>query len=52
MPKMLQIFFHLKHEKWLHKNSPILISFFLMDAKMTAVTIESNKIVLNEVKDN
>ena len=26
--------------------------FFLMDAKMTAVTIESNKIVLNEVKDN
>ena len=26
--------------------------FFLMHADMTAVTVESNKIVLNEVKDS
>ena len=37
--------------KWLHKSSPILI-FFLMQADMITVTIQSNKIVLNEVKDN
>ena len=37
---------------WLHKNSPILISSFLMQADMTAITIQSNEIVLNEVKDN
>ena len=28
MPKMLLFFFHLQLLKWLHKNSPILISFF------------------------
>ena len=38
--------------KWVHKNSPILIRFFLMHADMTAVPIQSNDIVLNEVKDN
>ena len=35
------------------QNSPILISFLKkMHADMTVVTIQSNKIVLNEVKDN
>ena len=39
--------------KWLHRNSPILVSFFLkMHADMTAVTIQSNKLISNEVKDN
>ena len=37
---------------WLHNNSPILIKFFLMHTDMTANTIQSNKIVSNEVKDN
>ena len=36
--------------KRLQKNSLILISFFKMRADMTAVTIQSNKIVSNEVK--
>ena len=34
--------------KWLHKNSPIYISFFKMHADKTAVTTQSNKIVLIE----
>ena len=45
--------------KWLHKNSNTNFQntnfdkFFLkMYADMTAVTIQSNKIVSNEVKDN
>ena len=38
--------------KWLHKISPILISFLKMNAEMAVVTIQSNKIVSNEVKDN
>ena len=39
--------------KWLHKNSPVLIKFlFLMHTDRTAVTIQSNKIVSNEVQDN
>ena len=53
MPKML-LFLQSSILKWLHKNSPILISFFffLTQADMTAVTIQSNKIVSNEVEDN
>ena len=35
--------------KWLHKNSPVLISTFKMHTDMTAVTIQSNRIVSNEV---
>ena len=54
MPKML-LFLQSSILKWLHKNSPIFISFFfffLTQADMTAVTIQSNKIVSNEVEDN
>ena len=36
--------------KWLYKNSPILVSFLKMHTDVTAVTVQSNKIVLNEVK--
>ena len=36
----------------MYKNSPILLSFFKMHADMIAVTIQCNKIILNEVKDN
>ena len=39
--------------KWQHENSPILIGFLKkMHTDMSAVTIQSNKIVLNEVKGN
>ena len=38
--------------KWLHKNSPIFDVFFEIQADMTVVTIQRNKIVLKEVKDN
>ena len=38
--------------KRLPKNSPILIRFLKMSAGMTAVTIQSNKIVSNVVEDN
>ena len=34
------------------KNSPIFISSFLMHTDVTAVMIQSNEIVSNEVKDN
>ena len=51
MPKML-LFSSIFILKWLHTNSPVLISFFKMHADMTAVTIQSDKIVSNEVKDN
>ena len=47
MPEVL-LFLHLQY---LHKNSPILVRFFvLMHADSTAVKIQSNKIVSNEVK--
>ena len=53
MVKMSHIFFHLPILKWLHKNASILLSFFLkMHTAMTTVTIQSNKLFLNEVKDN
>ena len=51
IPKMLHIFFH-PVLKWLHKNSPILVSFLKMHSDMAAVTMQSNKTVTNEVKDN
>ena len=34
------------------QNSLVLVGFFKMHAGMTALTIQSNNIVLNEVKDN
>ena len=52
MPKVL-LLFHLQfHLQYLHKNSPILVSFFffLMHADSTAVKIQSNKIISNEVE--
>ena len=53
MPKVL-LFFHLQfHLQYLYKNSPILVSFFfffLMHADSTAVKIQSNKIISNEVE--
>ena len=50
MPKMY--FLPSSILKWLHKNSPILIYiYFLMHDDMTAVTMQSNKIPSNEVKD-
>ena len=50
---MLCIFFPSSILKWLHKNSPILMGFFFLhDAGMTAATVQCNKIVLNEIKDN
>ena len=38
--------------KWLHKNSPILISLFLNARWYDSCHIQSNKIVSSEVKDN
>ena len=50
MPKMCS-FFPSSILKWLHKNSPILM--VSLDACWwTAIAIQSNKIVLSEVKDN
>ena len=51
MLKMLHIFFQLQLLTCPHTNSPILM-FFKIHVDMTAVTIQSKKIVLNEVKDN
>ena len=50
MPKML-LFPSIFYIKMATQKSPILISF-LNCTDMTAVTIQSNKIVSNEVKDN
>ena len=36
--------------KMANENSPVLV--FFIHADMTAVTVQSNKIVSNEVKDN
>ena len=46
--KMLHIF----SIKMAAQNFTNFVKFFLMHADMTAVTIQSNKIALNEVKDN
>lgn len=36
--------------KWLRENSPVLIFLFLMQADMTAVTMQSRKNASNEVR--
>ena len=51
MLKILHIFSHLQYKNG-YKKSPILGRFFLMHADKTAVTMQSKKTVLNEVKDN
>ena len=49
---MLRFFLPSSILKWLHNNSPILVKFLKTHADTIAVTIQSNKIVLSEVKDN
>ena len=51
MPKMLRIFFH-RHTKMATQKFTNFDKFFLMHADITAVTIQSNRIVSNEAKDN
>ena len=48
---ILKMYFFLPSSvlKWLHENSPVLI-FFLMQADMTAVTMQSRKNASNEVR--
>ena len=48
---MLHIFFHLNIKLAAQKFTSF-DKFFLVHADMTAVTIQSNNIVSNEVKDN
>ena len=53
MPKMLPFFLPHSVLKWLHKNSPVLISLFFMHTDMTVVTTRSKKkIISHEVKSN
>ena len=49
---MLQFFLPSSILKRLHNNSPILVKFFKTHADMIVATTQSNKTVLNEVKDN
>ena len=51
MPKMLPILFHLNIKMAAQKFANY-DKFFKMHTDMTAVTIQFNKIILNEVKDN
>ena len=51
MPKkILLIFFHLQYCNGYKKFTNVM--FFKMHADITAVTIQSNKIVSNDVEDN
>ena len=50
MTKVFLIFFHLQYEMAMQKFTDFDV--FLMYTDVTAVTIQSNKIVSNEVKDN
>ena len=51
MPKMLHIFLHFNIKMATQKFTNFG-KFFKMHTDMPAVTIQSNTIVLNEIKDN
>ena len=52
MPKMLLIFFHLQYIKMAIQKFTNFYKFLKIYIDMTAVTIQPNKIVSNEVKNN
>ena len=51
MPKML-LFYSIFDIKMATQKLTNLLSFFLMHGDMTVFTIQSKKIISNEVKDN